>query len=68
MKKCYTVSLLPEKMKDPASKGKKLYYVHAEGYPNVPIFGSIGTNRHARTICDAYNGIPKSERGRRKKA
>jgi len=68
MKRAYVVSILPESKKDPASKGKKLYYCHHEGFPQIPIFGSVGTRAHAQTVCDQYNGIPASERRRRAKA
>ena len=30
-----------------ADSGKMVWYCHLEGFSNVPVFGSIGSKRHA---------------------
>lgn len=32
-----------------------LYYCHMRKYPNIPIFGSIGTKQHAMKYAKMYN-------------
>lgn len=60
----YVVSKVPENMKDPANKGKTIYYCHQRQFPSIPVFGSIGNKAKAQAVCDAKNGIPASERRR----
>lgn len=56
----YVVSPVPyNKMTDYPKE--KLYYVHMEGYPHIPVFGSFGTKEKAKKICKMYN------KGRRRK-
>ena len=31
------------------------YYCHMRGYPNIPVFGSIGDKRKANRVCKEYN-------------
>lgn len=62
----YVVEKLPESRKDPASRGKTIYYCHMRGFPGIPVFGSIGPRAKAQRVCDDMNGVPKCER--RKKA
>ena len=31
------------------------YYCHMRGYPNIPVFGSIGDSRHAIKVCKMMN-------------
>lgn len=58
----YVVSPVPyNKMTDYPKDGKQLYYVHMEGYPHIPVFGSFGTKEKAKKICKMYN------KGRRRK-
>lgn len=36
------------------------YYCHAEGYPNIPVFGSIGDKKKAHEVCRLMNrDLPK---------
>ena len=41
------------------SKGETVYYVHMDGFPNIPVFGSIGTKAKANKICRQYNADGK---------
>ena len=50
----YVVSEVPEKNKEPGAP-KRLWYCHMEGFPNIPVFGSIGTKKHAKSVCKKYN-------------
>jgi len=36
------------------SKGQ-FYYCHMIGYPDIPVFGSIGDKRKAQKVCDMMN-------------
>ena len=40
------------------SKDKKggFWYCHKVGYPQIPVFGSIGNKRKAQEICRLMNG------------
>lgn len=36
------------------------YYCHAEGYPYIPVFGSIGDKKKAQEVCRLMNrDLPK---------
>lgn len=50
----YVVDEVPSDKKEVGSP-KHLYYVHKEGYPYIPVFGSIGTKQKAVIICKQYN-------------
>lgn len=52
----YVVSPVPyNKITDYPRDGQKLYYVHMEGFPNIPVFGSFGSKEKANKICRIYN-------------
>lgn len=36
---------------------RKVYYCHHKDFPNIPVFGSIGSYKRAKAVCDCYNGI-----------
>lgn len=33
----------------------KVWYCHMKGHPNIPVWGSVGTKRHAQAVCNFYN-------------
>lgn len=45
---------------------KKFYYCHRRGFPNVPVFGSIGSYQKAKSVCDMYNGSVLAKEPKRK--
>ena len=51
----YVVDIVPQKHLTPESKGETVYYVHMDGFPDVPVFGSIGNKAKANKICRQYN-------------
>ena len=51
----YVVDIVPQKNLSPESKGETVYYVHMDGFPDVPVFGSIGPKAKANKICRQYN-------------
>ena len=53
-RKHYVVDRVPSNMLAPGEKGP-VWYCHMEGYPNVPVFGSVGTKRVAETVCRTRN-------------
>ena len=58
----YIVSEVPyNNITNYPKNGEKLYYVHMEGYPHIPVFGSFGSKEKAKRICRIYN------KGKRKK-
>lgn len=48
--KRYTVS------KTYDDNGKECWYCHLEGFPYVPVFGSIGDKAKANKVCKMMNG------------
>ena len=34
---------------------KEYYYCHKDGFPYIPVFGSIGSKTHANKICREMN-------------
>ena len=42
------------------SKDKKTddYYCHMDGYPHIPVFGSIGDKAKAKAYCNMMNEKP----------
>lgn len=42
--------------------GETFYYCHRKGFPNVPVFGSIGSYQKAKSVCDTYNGVEKKSK------
>ena len=55
----YVVDIVPQKHLTSESKGETVYYVHMDGFPNIPVFGSIGTKAKANKICRQYNADGK---------
>ena len=54
----YVVSQVPSgkiEYFDPEVKPVKVYYCHMRDFPNIPVFGSIGSYKEAKTMCDLYN-------------
>lgn len=51
----YVVDIVPSKYLTPEAKGETVYYVHMDGFPNIPVFGSIGCKSKANKICRQYN-------------
>ena len=35
--------------------GSPVYYCHLDGFPNVPVFGSIGSRQKAVKVCRMMN-------------
>ena len=33
----------------------KVWYCHMRDFPDIPVGGSIGTKKHAQSICNLYN-------------
>ena len=50
----YVVNEVPSD-KIPVGCQEKLYYCHAEGWPSIPVFGSIGSKAKAAKVCRLYN-------------
>lgn len=34
----------------------KIWYCHMRGYPEICVGGSIGSRKHAQTVCNLFNG------------
>ena len=52
----YVVSQVPsDKIVFFESKHEKVYYCHMRDFPNIPVFGSIGSYKEAKAMCDLYN-------------
>ena len=51
----YVVDIVPPKYLTSEAKGETVYYVHMDGFPNIPVFGSIGCKSKANKICRQYN-------------
>ena len=52
--KRYIVEEVPANM-GRSESGEKLYYCHMRDYPNIPVFGSIGSKSKANAICRQMN-------------
>lgn len=57
----YVISEVPWDKLSPEGKearknGECIYYCHMRDYPDIPVFGSFGTRKHAKKVCDTYNG------------
>ena len=46
--------------------GHTFYYCHRKGFPNVPVFGSIGSYQKAKSVCDMYNESVGAKEPKRK--
>ena len=54
----YVVSQVPPSKVEyfePRVKNEKVYYCHMRDFPNIPVFGSIGSYKKAKAMCDLYN-------------
>ena len=52
----YIVAQVPSNMMAGTDGVKKsLWYCHRIGFPNIPVFDSIGTKQHAAAVCRTYN-------------
>lgn len=60
--KRYIVSEVPAD-KTPGGCPVRLYYCHAEGFPDIPVFGSIGSKEDAARVCRMYNLDGKAHYG-----
>lgn len=41
--------------------GNKFYYCHQLGYPNIPVFGSIGSYQKAKSVMNMMNARHKND-------
>ena len=64
MKNNYVIDEVPFDKLDVQSRSEygKVWYCHMRDFPNIPVGGSIGTKRHAQSICDLYNHKSKKSR------
>lgn len=46
--------------------GETFYYCHRKGFPNVPVFGSLGSYQKAKSVCNMYNGSVGKKESKRK--
>lgn len=51
----YIVSRVDSKHLEPGHKNDKVYYCHMKNFPNIPVFGSFGSYKHAKKYADMYN-------------
>lgn len=51
----YVVDIVPPKYLEAEAKGETVYYVHMDGFPHIPVFGSFGSKQKANKICRMYN-------------
>ena len=35
--------------------GNTFWYCHMKAFPNMPVFGSIGSYKKAKAVCDQFN-------------
>lgn len=35
--------------------GKEMWYFHMRDFPNIPVFGSIGSKEKAKEVCKTMN-------------
>lgn len=66
MKKKYEKPYVIDKGRD--EFGNTFWYCHNRRFPNIPVFGSIGSYQKAKSVCDTYNVSvgaqePKDESG-----
>ncbi len=46
--------------------GNSFWYCHRRGFPYVPVFGSIGSYKKAKSVCDMYNKSVGAKKPKRK--
>ena len=55
MKSPYVVEKVASKYMTGCQTGTEYWYCHREGHSECPVFGSIGTKKHAEEVCRTYN-------------
>lgn len=50
----YIIEQVPMKRMAPGFTDRP-WYCHQVGFPNIPVFGSIGSRAEAAAVCRAYN-------------
>ena len=53
-RKYYVVEKVPHNMLAPGTEGP-VWYCHMVGFPNIPVFGSIGAKKEAEAMCRQRN-------------
>ena len=43
------------------AKNEKVYYCHMRDSPYIPVWGSIGSYKEAKAVCDLYNQTHEGE-------
>lgn len=63
-KKQYVIDRVPfEKLDVTCQKDYgKIWYCHMREYPEICVGGSIGSRRHAKSVCNLFNDLPKMVR------
>lgn len=51
----YVVSRVPEDKIMFDKDRKPVWYCHMKGFPNIPVFGSIGSKQKALAVCKQMN-------------
>lgn len=51
----YIVERVPSDRLRGYNGDEELWYCHKKGYDYIPVFGSIGTKKHAESVCRVYN-------------
>ena len=53
----YLIERVPSKYADPraAREGVELWYCHMNGFPYIPVGGSIGIKEEAAAVCKIMN-------------
>lgn len=44
--------------------GNTFWYCHMKAFPNMPVFGSIGSYSKAKAICDEFNTALRNQMAR----
>ena len=46
--------------------GHTFWYCHSRRFPNIPVFGSVGSYQKAKSVCDMYNESVGAKEPKRK--
>lgn len=57
----YVISLVDNKHLGVDQKNKKIWYVHMQGFRNIPVMGSFGGKKHALSVLANRNYMSLSE-------
>ena len=60
----YVVSQVPSSKVEyfePRAKHEKVDYCNMRDFPNITVWGSIGSYKEAKAVCDLYNQTHKGE-------